>query len=208
MDGLRVAVQGFGNVGSFFAKFVSELGATVVAVSDSSGGLFNAKGVDIAAAFAHKRDGGALVELKGGDRITNDELITVDCDVLAPCALEQVVTEVNADAVKAKVILEGANGPVTPAADDILEANGALILPDVLANAGGVVVSYFEWVQGLQEYFWKEDEVNARLNEIVKRAFEETWSTRADRSTSMRQAAYGLAVMRVAEATVTRGLYP
>jgi glutamate dehydrogenase (NAD(P)+) len=208
MEGLRIAVQGFGNVGSFFAKFVSELGANVVAVSDSSGGLYNANGIDIAAAFAHKRDGGALTELKGGDRITNDELITVDCDVLAPCALEQVVSETNADAVKAKVIVEGANGPLTPAADDILEANGALILPDVLANAGGVVVSYFEWVQGLQEYFWKEDEVNARLNDIVKRAFEETWATRADRSTSMRLAAYGLAVQRVAEATVTRGLYP
>jgi glutamate dehydrogenase (NAD(P)+) len=208
IEGLRVAVQGFGNVGSFFAKFVSELGATVVAISDSSGGLYNANGIDIAAAFAHKRDGGALAELKGGDRITNDELVTVDCDVLAPCALEQVVSETNADTVKAKLIVEGANGPLTPAADDILEANGALILPDVLANAGGVVVSYFEWVQGLQEYFWKEDEVNARLNEIVKRAFEETWSTRDERSTSMRLAAYGLAVQRVAEATVTRGLYP
>ena len=208
MEGLRVAVQGFGNVGSFFAKFMSELGATVVAISDSAGGIYNANGIDIAAAFAHKRDGGALAELKGGDRISNEDLITVDCDVLAPCALEQVVSHSNADAVKAKVIMEGANGPLTPAADDILEANGVLILPDVLANAGGVVVSYFEWVQGLQEYFWKEDEVNARLNEIVKRAFEETWATRADRSTSMRQAAYGLAVQRVAEATVTRGLYP
>jgi glutamate dehydrogenase (NAD(P)+) len=208
IEGLRVAVQGFGNVGSFFAKFVAELGATVVAVADSSGGLYNSNGVDVAAAFAHKRDGGGLSELKGGDRITNDDLITIDCDVLAPCALEQVVSETNADAVKAKLIVEGANGPLTPAADDILEAGGALILPDVLANAGGVVVSYFERVQGLQEYFWKEDEVNARLNEIVKRAFEETWSTRADRSTSMRQAAYGLAVVRVAEATVTRGLYP
>jgi glutamate dehydrogenase (NAD(P)+) len=208
MDGLRIAVQGFGNVGSFFAKFVSELGATVVAISDSSGGLYNAKGVDIAAAFAHKRDGGSLSELKGGDRITNEELITADCDVFAPCALEQVVTELNADSVKAKVIAEGANGPLTPGADDILEANGVLILPDVLANAGGVVVSYFEWVQGLQEYFWKEDEVNARLNEIVTRAFEETWATRSSRSTSMRLAAYGLAVQRVAEATVTRGLYP
>jgi glutamate dehydrogenase (NAD(P)+) len=208
MEGLRVAVQGFGNVGSFFAKFISELGATVVAISDSAGGIYNANGIDIAAAFAHKRDGGALAELKGGDRISNEDLMTVDCDVLAPCALEQVVSHSNADAVKAKVIMEGANGPLTPAADDILEANGVLILPDVLANAGGVVVSYFEWVQGLQEYFWKEDEVNARLNEIVKRAFEETWATRADRSTSMRQAAYGLAVQRVAEATVTRGLYP
>ncbi len=208
MDGLTVAVQGFGNVGSFFAKFVAELGAKVVAISDSSGGMFNANGIDVAAAFAHKRSGGSLAELKGGDRITNEELVTLDCDAFAPCALEQVVTEENAAQVKAKVIVEGANGPLTPAADDILESNGVLILPDVLANAGGVVVSYFEWVQGLQEYFWKEDEVNARLNEIVRRAFDETWSTYTDRKVSMRMAAYGLAVQRVAEATVTRGLYP
>ncbi|MGZ4291414.1 MAG: Glu/Leu/Phe/Val family dehydrogenase [Gaiellaceae bacterium] len=208
MEDLRIAVQGFGNVGSFFAKFVGELGGTVIAISDSSGGIHNANGIDIAAAFAHKRDGGSLAQLSGGDRITNDELLTLECDVLAPCALEQVITELNADAVRARIVVEGANGPVTPAADDILEAKDILILPDVLANAGGVVVSYFEWVQGLQEYFWKEDEVNARLNEIVTRAFEETWATRNDRSTSMRLAAYGLAVQRVAEATVTRGLYP
>jgi glutamate dehydrogenase (NAD(P)+) len=208
MDGLSVAVQGFGNVGSFFAKLVAELGAKVVAISDSTGGVVNANGIDVAAAFAHKRSGGSLSELKGGDRITNDELVTIDCDVFAPCALEQVVTDENADRVKAKVIVEGANGPLTPAADDILEANGVLILPDVLANAGGVVVSYFEWVQGLQEYFWKEDEVNARLNEIVRRAFDETWLTYTERKVSMRMAAYGLAVQRVAEAMVTRGLYP
>jgi glutamate dehydrogenase (NAD(P)+) len=128
--------------------------------------------------------------------------------VLAPCALEQVITDANADGVKAKTIVEGANGPITPSADEILEANGVLVLPDVLANAGGVVVSYFEWVQGLQEYFWKEEEVNARLNEITTRAFEETWAVREDRGVSMRLAAYGLAVQRVAEATVTRGLYP
>jgi glutamate dehydrogenase (NAD(P)+) len=208
MDGVTVAVQGFGTVGSFFAKLIGELGAKVVAISDSTGGVHNARGVDVAAAFAHKRSGGSLSEFKGGDRITNDELITIDCDVFAPCALEQAVTEENAAAVKAKLIVEGANGPVTPAADDILESNGVLILPDVLANAGGVVVSYFEWVQGLQEYFWKEDEVNARLNEIVRRAFDETWSTCTDRKVSMRMAAYGVAVQRVAEASVIRGLYP
>jgi glutamate dehydrogenase (NAD(P)+) len=204
LAGLRIAVQGFGNVGSFFAKFVAELGATVIAVSDSSGGVFNDKGIDVAAAFAHKREGGSLAQLKGGDRITNDDLLLLDCDVLAPCALEQVITEENAEQVKAKLIVEGANGPVTPAADEILQ----LVLPDVLANAGGVVVSYFEWVQGLQEYFWKEDEVNARLNEIVTRAFDETWATYQSRRVSMRLASYGLAVQRVAEATVTRGLYP
>jgi glutamate dehydrogenase (NAD(P)+) len=208
MEGLRIAVQGFGNVGSFFAKFATEVGATVVAISDSGGGVFNANGIDVAAAFAHKRGGGSLSELKGGDRISNDELLLLDCDVLAPCALEQVITADNADGVKARLIVEGANGPVTPAGDRVLEGNGVLVMPDVLANAGGVVVSYFEWVQGLQEYFWKEDEVNQRLREIVTRAFDETWATYEERRMSMRLAAYGLAVQRVAEATVTRGLYP
>ena len=146
---------------------------------------------------------------KDAEAITNEELLLLDVDILAPCALEQVITEQNADQVKASIICEGANGPVTPAADAILEDNGVLILPDVLANAGGVVVSYFEWVQGLQEYFWKEAEVNAKLNDIVSRAFEETWETAAARATlPMRVAAYGLAVQRVAEATVTRGIYP
>ncbi|HEY2327740.1 MAG TPA: Glu/Leu/Phe/Val dehydrogenase [Gaiellaceae bacterium] len=208
IEGLKIAVQGFGNVGSFFAKFCSELGATVIAISDSTGGIVNTKGIDVAAAFAHKRDGGSISALKGGDQISNEDLLLLDCDVLAPCALEQVITEENAGKVKAKLIVEGANGPVTPAGDEILEANGAIVLPDVLANAGGVVVSYFEWVQGLQEYFWKEDEVNARLNEIVTRAFDDTWSTYKQRNLSMRLAAYGIAVQRVAEATITRGLYP
>jgi glutamate dehydrogenase (NAD(P)+) len=134
--------------------------------------------------------------------------VEIDCDVLAPCALEQVIHVGNADRVKARMICEGANGPVTPAADEILEDRNVLVLPDVLANAGAVVVSYFEWVQGLQEYFWKEYEVNAKLNDIIVRAFEETWQTREGFRTSMRFAAYGLAVQRVAEATTTRGLYP
>ena len=128
--------------------------------------------------------------------------------MLTPCALEQVITAENAPRVQAAMVCEGANGPTTPAADEILEDRGILVLPDVLANAGGVVVSYFEWVQGLQEYFWKEYEVNAKLNDIVVRAFEETWSARERYSTSMRTAAYGLAVQRVAEATTIRGLYP
>jgi glutamate dehydrogenase (NAD(P)+) len=208
MEGLRVAVQGFGNVGSHFARLAAEQGAAVVAISDSGGGVYDERGVDVPAAFTHKRSGGSLGDLRLGDTITNDELVTLDCDVLVPCALEQVVTELNADQVKARLIVEGANGPVTPAADEILEERGIRVIPDVLANAGGVVVSYFEWVQGLQEYFWKEDEVNARLNDIVTRAFDETWATQEERKTSMRMAAYGLAVQRVAEATITRGLYP
>ena len=206
--GMKVAVQGFGNVGSYLAKFLHEEGATVVAISDSTTGLYNPKGIDIPAAFAHKRETHSLVGFKDAEPISNEELLLLDCDILAPCALEQVITEQNADKVKAGIICEGANGPVTPAADAILEDKGVLILPDVLANAGGVVVSYFEWVQGLQEYFWKEVEVNAKLNDIVSRAFDETWETAQKRNLPMRVAAYGLAVQRVAEATVTRGIYP
>jgi glutamate dehydrogenase (NAD(P)+) len=208
VGGLRVAVQGFGNVGSYLAKFLAEDGARVVAISDSRTALYNPNGIDVSAAFAHKHETGSLQGLRGAETITNEELLLLDCDVLAPCALEQVITGENADQVKARIICEGANGPLTPAADEILEEKGIVILPDVLANAGGVVVSYFEWVQGLQEYFWKETEVNAKLNDIVVRAFNETWATRESRETSMRVAAYGLAVQRVAEATITRGLYP
>ncbi|HLY93640.1 MAG TPA: Glu/Leu/Phe/Val dehydrogenase [Gaiellaceae bacterium] len=208
LAGMRVAVQGFGNVGSFLAKFLHEEGATVVAISDSTVGLYNPKGIDVPAAFAYKHENRTLVGLKDAEQITNEELLLLDVDILAPCALEQVITERNADRVKASIICEGANGPVTPSADSILDDKGVLILPDVLANAGGVVVSYFEWVQGLQEYFWKEVEVNAKLNDIVSRAFEETWETAQRRKMPMRIAAYGLAVQRVAEATVTRGIYP
>ena len=208
LQGTTVAVQGFGNVGSYLAKFLAEDGATVIAVSDSTSGLYNQNGIDVQAAIAHKRETRSLTGFRGAEPITNEELLLLECDVLAPCALEQVITVENADKVKAKIIVEGANGPVTPAADEILEEKGILVLPDILANAGGVVVSYFEWVQGLQEYFWKEAEVNAKLNDIVTRAFNETWSTMESRDVSMRLAAYGLAVQRVAEATVTRGIYP
>ncbi len=206
--GMKVAVQGFGNVGSYLAKFLHEEGAVVTAISDSSVALHNPKGIDIPAAFAHKREHRTLEGLRDAERISNDDLFTLDVDVLAPCALEQVITERNAAQVKASIICEGANGPVTPGADAILEDMGVLVLPDVLANAGGVVVSYFEWVQGLQEYFWKEAEVNAKLNDIVSRAFEQTWETAQNRALPMRIAAYGLAVERVAEATLTRGIYP
>jgi len=162
----------------------------------------------VAAAVAHKRETGQLAGLAAADGLTNEELMELECDVLAPCALEQVIHAGNADRVRAGIVCEGANGPTTPAADAILEGNGVLVLPDVLANAGGVVVSYFEWVQGLQEYFWKEAEVNQKLQDIVVRAFEETWATHEQRGTSLRTAAYGLAVRRVAEATTIRGIYP
>jgi glutamate dehydrogenase (NAD(P)+) len=204
----RIAIQGFGNVGRNLALILADQGATIVAASDSNGGIHNADGLDIGALVDHKRVHGVLEGFQGGDAITNDELLTMDCDVLAPCALEQVITRDNADKVKAAIVAEGANGPVTPEADQVLEERGILVLPDVLANAGGVVVSYFEWVQGLQEYFWKESEVNAKLNDITTRAFSETWKEHEDRDISMRQAAYAIAVGRVAEATITRGLYP
>jgi glutamate dehydrogenase (NAD(P)+) len=208
LDGLRVVVQGFGNVGSYYALFMQQEGANVIAISDSSGGLFNPNGIDIPSAIAHKQERGTLKGLGGVEEISNDELLLLDCEVLAPCGLEQVITDQNAAKVKARIVCEGANGPTTPAADEILEERGVLVLPDVLANAGGVVVSYFEWVQGLQEYFWKEDEVNAKLKEIVDKAFAETWHVHEARELSMRLSAYGLAVERVAEATMTRGLYP
>ena len=157
----------------------------------------------------HKREHGTLRGLRDAEEITSEELLALDVDLLAPCALEQVITRDNAADVRARIICEGANGPVTPEADMILEDKGVVILPDVLANAGGVVVSYFEWVQGLQEYFWKEDEVNARLFDIVSKAFHETWALYESRpELPMRMAAYGLAVQRVAEATLTRGIYP
>ena len=208
VGGYSVAIQGFGNVGAHLARLLHGEGAKVVAVSDSRGGVYNPKGIDVPAALAHKQETGMLAGLANAEAVTNEELVELPCDILAPCALEQVVTEENADRVKAGIICEGANGPVTPTADAILEDRGVFVLPDVLANAGGVVVSYFEWVQGLQEYFWREDEVNAKLHDIVVRAFEETWATREGYATSMRMAAYGLAVQRVAEATTTRGLYP
>jgi glutamate dehydrogenase (NAD(P)+) len=208
LEGMTAAVQGFGQVGSNLARFLHNEGVVVTAVSDSTAALHNAAGIDVDAAVAYKREHRTLAGFPGADAIPNDDLILLDVDILAPCALEQVITERNADQVKASIVCEGANGPVTPGADAILDAKGVLILPDILANAGGVVVSYFEWVQGLQEYFWKESEVNAKLNDIMSRAFEETWRTSQERDVAMRVAAYGLGVQRVAEATVTRGIYP
>jgi glutamate dehydrogenase (NAD(P)+) len=204
----RVAIQGFGNVGRNLARLLAEEGARVVALSDSNGAVVNSYGLDVPAAIVHKAEHGVLAGLPGADEGTNEELLELECDVLVPAALEQAISADNAPRVRAHMVCEAANSPTTPGADEILEDRGVLVLPDVLANAGGVVVSYFEWVQGLQEYFWKEYEVNAKLNDIVVRAFEETWSARERLGTSMRTAAYGLAVLRVAEATTTRGLYP
>jgi glutamate dehydrogenase (NAD(P)+) len=208
LEGSRVVIQGFGNVGANLAFLLAEAGASVVAVSDSAGGIYKPDGLDVALAMAHKRTNRTFEDFRGADAVTNEEILTLECDVLAPCALEQVITAENAAEIRASIVCEGANGPTTLDADEILDDRGILVLPDVLANAGGVVVSYFEWVQGLQEYFWKLDEVNAKLNDILTRAFGETWRMHEERGLSMRQAAYALAVGRVSEATVTRGLYP
>ena len=207
-EDLTCVVQGFGNVGSYLAVFLHEHGATVVGISDSTVALHNEKGIDIPAAFAWKQEHGTLRDFPGAEEIDAEELLELECDLLAPCALEQVITAENADRIKASLICEGANGPVTPEADEILEERGILVLPDILANAGGVVVSYFEWVQGLQQYFWSEQEVDSRLDAIITRAFEETWKLHEERELPLRLAAYGVAVERVANATTIRGIYP
>ena len=205
---MRCVVQGFGNVGSFLAGFLHEQGARVIAVSDSRAAVHNPRGLDIPAAIAWKAQHGTLEGLPESEPVGGDELLLLDCELLAPCALEQVITGDNAAQVKAGIVCEGANGPVTPVADAILHDKGVLVLPDVLANAGGVVVSYFEWVQGLQEYFWKEHEVTERLDEVISGAFHNVWELHSRRRVPTRIAAYGIAVQRVAEATLTRGIFP
>ncbi|HET9115668.1 MAG TPA: Glu/Leu/Phe/Val dehydrogenase [Gaiellaceae bacterium] len=207
-EGLTSVVQGFGNVGSYLAVFLHEAGAKIIGISDSAVALHNEKGIDIPAAFAWKREHGTLRGFGGAEEIDPAELLELECDLLAPCALEQVITAENADRIRASIVCEGANGPLTPEADAILEEKGVVILPDILANSGGVVVSYFEWVQGLQQYFWSEEEVNSRLDAIVTRAFDETWQMHEERTLPMRIAAYGVAVQRVADATTMRGIYP
>ncbi len=207
-DGLRCVVQGFGNVGLYLARMLAEAGAVVIAISDSTGAIVSDKGIDVMAAIQRKRETKSVNGLAGTEAIDPDELLELECDVLAPCALNQVIDKHNADRIKTSIICEGANGPLTPEADEILEDKGVLILPDVLANGGGVVVSYFEWVQAIQEYFWSEAEVNAKLDEIATKAFAATWEVREQKKLPMRLAAYGIGIARVAHATTVRGIYP
>jgi glutamate dehydrogenase (NAD(P)+) len=207
-EGARVAIQGFGNAGMHAAELMSERGYAIVAVSDSQGGVASPKGLDIGKLILHKFETGSVVGFSGGDRITNKEVLEYDCDVLVPAALEKVITSENAARLKAKIVAEAANGPTLPDADDVLFDRGIMVLPDILANAGGVTVSYFEWVQDLQENFWEEDEVNARLKRKMTRAFQETHDYATRYSVNMRRGAYAVAVGRVAEATELRGLYP
>jgi glutamate dehydrogenase (NAD(P)+) len=208
LHGATVAIQGFGNAGSIAARLFHEEGAKIIAVSDSKGGVVNPRGLDPIKAVQHKERSGSVVSLPGTSRIRNEELLELKCDILIPAALENVITAGNAGRIKAKIVAEAANGPVTPMADDILARNGVFLLPDILANAGGVTVSYFEWVQDLQNFFWEENEVNAKLETIMKRAFQEVHATSQKYRVHMRTAAYILAIGRVAEATLVRGLFP
>jgi glutamate dehydrogenase (NAD(P)+) len=204
----RVAVQGFGNAGAIAARLVSEEGATVVAVSDSTGGIHNPKGLDIARVVGWKKEHGTVQGFPGATDITNAQVLEVDCDILIPAALENQITERNAGKVKAKLIAEAANGPTTPEADVILARNGVFMIPDILCNAGGVTVSYFEWVQDLNRDQWTELVVNEKLRIIMVKAFGETLEIARREDCDMRTAAYLLAVDRVANAMAVRGLYP
>ncbi len=206
--GSSVAIQGFGNAGSLAAKLFAEKKARVVAISDSRGGVFNSRGIDPLKAMRYKERSGTVVGMPGTSRISNDELLTMKCDILIPAALENVITLNNADQIKAKIVAEAANGPTTPHADEVLARKGIMLLPDILANAGGVTVSYFEWVQDLQSFFWSESEVNAKLESVMRRAFHEVHESARKHRTHMRTGAYCLAVGRVADATLVRGLFP
>ena len=207
-----VAVQGYGNVGSHAATILDQMGCTIVAVSDVSGGLYNPHGLDIASinqhVTAHPKRLLEGYEAPGVEKITNDELLVSDADVLIPAALEHQIRADNAPYVQAKMIVEGANGPTTREADEILGDRGIVVVPDILANAGGVVVSYFEWVQDLQCFFWDEKEVNRNLRRIIVRSFKEVWDFSREREVSLRLGAYMLAVDRVAGAVQSRGIFP
>ncbi len=207
VKGARVAVQGFGNVGSVAAHLLEQAGCTVVAVSDKSGGIWNGKGLSVTDVLAWMRANRVLAGYPKAEGITNEDLLTVDCDVLVPAALENVITSRNAANIKARIICEGANGPTTANADKILEDKGVFVIPDILANAGGVTVSYFEWVQDRGGYFWDEDTVNERLEKIMVRSFDEVAAMSDIHSVNMRTGAYMLSIERVAAVHRLRGMY-
>ncbi|BCX03893.1 MAG: glutamate dehydrogenase [Candidatus Roseilinea sp.] len=207
-DGISVVVQGFGNVGSITAQTAHEMGCKVIAVSDVQGGIYNPKGIDIPRLRRYMREHSTVQGFDGADKITNAELLELPCDVLVPAAMENQITRANADRIRARVVAEGANGPTTPEADEILMANNVLVIPDILCNAGGVVVSYFEWVQSLQQLFWEEDDVTHRLERIMVRSFHDVYEQSIRMNLDLRTSALVLGIGRVAEATQTRGLYP
>lgn len=201
-------VQGFGNVGSATVRFLHKAGAKVIAVSDVKGAIYNARGLDIERLLAHQKANGSVTGFSDSEPITNQQLLETPCDILVPAALQGQITKKNAANVRAKIVIEAANGPTTPEADTILNANGIMVVPDILANAGGVVVSYFEWVQDLQAFFWTENEVNNKMEAIMKNAFRQVWEASEHHKTNLRLAAYSVGVGRVAEATLRRGIYP
>jgi glutamate dehydrogenase (NAD(P)+) len=208
LDGVRVAVQGFGNVGYHTARLLHERGANVVAISEKNGGLFNEKGIDLAAAGTYYRENGTLNDFPDSDPIGNDELLACDCDVLIPAAMENTLDSKAAPHVKARIVVEGANGPTTPEADAMLKDNGVTVLPDILANAGGVTVSYFEWVQGLENFFWDKKKVEDELQRTMEKAFDAVNAKADEADCDYRTAAYTIAVGRVAESLRLKGLFP
>ncbi len=210
VEGATVAIQGSGNVGGIAAQYFDRAGAKVIAISDSKGGIYNRNGLNVKEILDCKRKYSCIItsETKQGEAITNEELLELNCDILVPAALENQITEKNATRIKARIIAEGANGPTTPEADEILNDKGVFIAPDILANAGGVTVSYFEWVQNLQELIWSEEEVSERLTKIMQRSFREVLEISLSKKIPMRTAALVLGIGRVAEAQRLRGIYP
>jgi glutamate dehydrogenase (NAD(P)+) len=202
------AIQGFGNAGSIAAELLYKIGMKVIAVSDSRGGIINPKGLDIPKVVAHKNKTGSVMRFPGSKPISSDDVLELDCDVLIPAALENQITLANAHKVKARIVAEAANGPTTPGADKILHDRGVFLLPDILANAGGVTVSYFEWVQDLQELFWDVDEVHRKMEKIMSKAFSDVHNAAKEYKVDMRTGAYILAIDRVAKATESRGIWP
>jgi glutamate dehydrogenase (NAD(P)+) len=205
---LTVAVQGFGNVGSTAARLMAHDGFSIRAVSDWAGGIIGDTGLDVPALIEHVRSTGSVVGFSGTRAISNAELLEAPVDVLVPAALENQITAANAERIRASLILEGANGPTTPDADDILVRRGVTVIPDIVTNAGGVIVSYFEWVQDLQSFFWEENEINDRLERILTAAFNASWDASRRLGVPLRLGAYAVAVQRVAEATAVRGIFP
>jgi glutamate dehydrogenase (NAD(P)+) len=208
LEGATVAVQGFGNVGSVAAHLLQQQGAKIVAVSDQSGGLHNPAGLRVESLLSYQKDQAPLSTAPGGEHISNGDLLELPVDFLVPAALEGQITAANAGRIQARFLVEGANGPTTPEADTILAANGVTVVPDIIANAGGVIVSYFEWVQDLQFYFWEENEVNERLHRVITKAYRDVVATAREHGCSQREAAMVLAVGRVVEASSIRGIYP
>jgi glutamate dehydrogenase (NAD(P)+) len=208
ISGTRAAIQGFGNVGTYTAQKLSEMGYTVVAISDMHGGIYNPSGLPVPKLLEIPKQRGRIQDFKEADKITNAELLTAECDILIPAAIGRVITKENAHKLRCKMVVEAANGPTTTDADDILEERGIPVIPDILANAGGLIVSYFEWVQGLQEYYWSKDVVFSELQKRMHKEFRRVCNYSKEKGVSLRMSALMLGINQVAQAKLIRGLYP